>query len=48
MEDHKLISATVIERGLKSFDVKTDFQTKLDDLVDRILIVKRKEKKNII
>jgi hypothetical protein len=29
-EDHGLIPTTIIKKGLKSFDVRTDFRTKLN------------------
>jgi hypothetical protein len=41
-EDYGSIDATVIEIQLKLFDVRTNFQTKLDCSIDQILVVKKK------
>jgi hypothetical protein len=44
-EDHSLIPAIAIRRGLEPLDDRTDPQTKLGGPVDRIFMVKRKKKK---
>jgi hypothetical protein len=41
-ENHSSISTTLIGKDLKPFDIKTDAQTKLDDPMDLIPMVKKK------